>query len=280
MSATTVSTNRFQIAPAHFALLGAATVASAGFAALHAPGHLAISAVAPVLAVMVAAFSSSLAGFAFSAIAGAFLFHLLPNPLEVVQIIMLCSVANQGLAVWSVRRNIDVPAMLPFLIPGLMGVPIGVYLLLHLNTGLYLQALGLGLAVWAIYQMVRKPVVRADASMLGDVYFGYVAGILGGFCGFAGAMISIRTGLKGWDKNRQRGVFQPCIFILQIAALVCIAVMRPQGSAALNLESLAYLPGSLLGTFLGLGVFKLMTDRQFFLVLNATLLVSGIALAV
>ncbi len=120
--------------------------------------------------------------------------------------------------------------------------------------------------------MLRNP------TLLGDVYFGTLAGILGGFCGFAGAMISVRCGLRGWDKNRQRGVFQPCIFVLQILALLCIAGMRPHGAPGLTLESLSYLPGSLLGTFLGLGVFRLLSDRQFSLVLNATLLVSGIAL--
>ncbi len=151
MPRASATTSRLVLSPSHLALLGLATLASAGFAALHTPSHLSLGATAPVLAVVIAAFASSIAGFAFAAMAGAFLFHLLPDPLQVVQIIMLCSIANQALAIWSIRRSIDIPALLPFLIPACAGVPIGAYLLVHLQTGIYLQILGVGLAAWAIY---------------------------------------------------------------------------------------------------------------------------------
>ncbi len=64
MSVVTLSTRRFQIAPAQFALLGAATLASVGFAAAHAPGPISMGAAAPVLAVAVAvaAFASTWPG--------------------------------------------------------------------------------------------------------------------------------------------------------------------------------------------------------------------------
>src|SRR6185312_8876053 len=62
--------------------------------------------VLPLFAVFAAAWASSIAGFAFSAICGAFLFHILGNPVEVVEIMLLCSIANQGFSVYLMWRDI------------------------------------------------------------------------------------------------------------------------------------------------------------------------------
>lgn len=48
---------------------------------------------ADLAAVFVASTLSSIAGFAFSAICGAMLFHLLPRPVDIVQIMIVCSIA-------------------------------------------------------------------------------------------------------------------------------------------------------------------------------------------
>ena len=49
---------------------------------------------------------SGLAGFAFSAVAGAILLHVLP-PMEAVPLMMACSVGVQAANLWALRRNIQ-----------------------------------------------------------------------------------------------------------------------------------------------------------------------------
>jgi hypothetical protein len=51
------------------------------------------------LAILAASLVSSIAGFAFSAICGAMLFHLIDDPVRAVQIMMICSVGGQSLVV-------------------------------------------------------------------------------------------------------------------------------------------------------------------------------------
>jgi uncharacterized membrane protein YfcA len=82
-------------------------------------------------AVFVAAMVSSVAGFAFSAICGAMLFHLVSDPVDAVQIMMVCSLGGQALITWSLRRAICWRALAVFGIGALVGLPIGIYLLLH-----------------------------------------------------------------------------------------------------------------------------------------------------
>jgi hypothetical protein len=43
---------------------------------------------------------------AFSATCDAMLCHLLRDPIHVVGILIVCSIAGQGMTVWSVRRDI------------------------------------------------------------------------------------------------------------------------------------------------------------------------------
>ncbi|HEY7578053.1 MAG TPA: hypothetical protein VH855_10690, partial [Acetobacteraceae bacterium] len=66
-------------------------------------------------AVFAASLLSSLAGFAFSALCGAMLFQFRHDPVTVVQIMLLCSLANQSLSVWMLRRDVEWRRLRPFL---------------------------------------------------------------------------------------------------------------------------------------------------------------------
>src|SRR5262249_27891405 len=79
------------------------------------PQALAGSAV-PMLAVLLASTVSSIAGFAFSALCGALLFHLMENPAYTVQVMIVCSIAIQSLSVAALWRSIDWRSLPMFLI--------------------------------------------------------------------------------------------------------------------------------------------------------------------
>ncbi len=58
--------------------------------------------------------------------------------------------------------------------------------------------------------------------------------------------------------------------------------MRPSSpvQAQLDWKVFAFIPAALLGAWLGLCIFKRLSDRQFELVVNALLIVSGIGLVI
>jgi uncharacterized membrane protein YfcA len=64
--------------------------------------------------------------------------------------------------------------------------------------------------------------------------------------------------------------------------LLAIYLMRPpsQVQASLDWKALAFVPAALLGAWFGLRIFKRLSDRQFELVVNALLIVSGIGLMI
>lgn len=235
---------------------------------------------ATLIAIFLASTVSSIAGFAFSALCGALLFHLMDSPVYAVQVMIVCSIAIQLLSVAALWRSIDWRNLLIFLTGGVLGVPTGVYLLLHLATGAYRDVIGGLLIAYGGYLLLRWPVRSLRGGPLSDACAGFLGGVTGGLAGFPGAFVTIWCGLKGWDKARQRGVYQPFILGMQPVTLAVIHLMRPPSSTATQLDwkALAFVPAALLGAWFGLRIFKRLSDRQFEVVVNALLILSGIGL--
>ena len=76
---------------------------------------------------------SGLAGFAFSAVAGAILLHVF-QPLEAVPLMMACSVGVQAASLLALRKTVQWKESLVLIIGGILGVPIAVYLLQNTDT--------------------------------------------------------------------------------------------------------------------------------------------------
>jgi hypothetical protein len=104
--------------------------------------------------------------------------------------------------------------------------------------------------------------------------------ILGGLAAIPGAPVSIWCATKGWDKTRQRALYQPFIMFMQIVALLAIPAMLAGGSAKVGFPSMVYLyvPAGLIGTVIGFAWFRQMTGRQFHIAVNLLLAVSGAGL--
>jgi uncharacterized protein len=236
-------------------------------------------AAASLVAVFLASIVSSIAGFAFSALCGALLFHLM-NAVHAVQVMIVCSIAIQLFGVAALWRSIDWRSLPVFMIGGVLGVPAGAYLLLHLQAAAYRDVIGGLLVVYGGgYLLLRPPTLTVRSGMLADACVGFLSGLTGGIAGFPGAFVTIWCGFKGWDKERQRGVYQPFILAMQPVALLAIGLMRPAapGGGAPDLKMLVFVPAALLGAWFGLRVFRRLSERQFCVAVNALLIVSGIA---
>jgi uncharacterized membrane protein YfcA len=235
-----------------------------------------------LIAILVASAASSIAGFAFSAMCGALLFHLMDDPVYAVQVMIVCSISMQMLSVAALWRSIDWRALPIFLVGGMLGVPAGVWLLLHLSSGVYRDVIGALLVVYGCYMLLRWPTGALRTGPIADVGAGFLGGFTGGLAGFPGAFVTIWCGLKGWDKERQRGLYQPFILCMQPISLIAIHLMRPASSTAAQLDwnALAFVPAALLGTWYGLRIFRRLSDRQFQIAVNLLLVAAGAGLMV
>jgi uncharacterized membrane protein YfcA len=215
-------------------------------------------------------------------LSGALLFHLMDSPIYAVQVMIVCSIAVQFLSVATLWRSIDWLSLPVFFAGGVLGVPAGVYMLLHLPTNAYRDVIGTLLIAYGAYLLLRWPTRPLRVGQTWDAAVGFLGGVTGGVAGFPGASVTIWCGLKGWDKARQRGVYQPFILSMQPISLAFIYLMRPSSLSAtqLDLKTLAFVPAALLGAWFGLRIFKRLSDRQFEKAVDTLLIVSGIGLIV
>ncbi len=256
----------------------ALVVAQAALLSLHGDQRTGIA----LMAILLASAAASIAGFAFSAICGALLFHLIDSPVYVVQVMIVCSIAMQSFSVAALWQSIDWRALPVFLVAGVAGVPVGAWLLLHLPTGVYREIIGGLLVAYGCYMLLRWRTRTLRAGPLADVGAGFLGGFTGGLAGFPGAFVTIWCGLKGWDKARQRGVYQPFILCMQPVGLIAIHLMRPVSSTAAQLDwnSLGFIPAALLGAWFGLRIFRRLSDKQFQIAVNLLLVMAGAGLVI
>src|SRR4029077_7445664 len=105
-------------------LLKAALNSLGHTAPIQMPFDLALFVAATFLAALVA----GVAGFAFGLVAAAVWLHVL-TPLQTTTLIVAFGLILQGYAVWKMRRARRLSRLLPFVLGGVIGIPVGVELL-------------------------------------------------------------------------------------------------------------------------------------------------------
>jgi uncharacterized membrane protein YfcA len=223
---------------------------------------------------------SGLVGFAFSAVAGGILVHIL-RPSDAVPLMMVCSIGVQGASLLFLRHKMEWRGSMMFIVGGAFGILPGLYLLFHLDTATLRVGFGLFLAIYSGFMVLRPTGChsRKMGGCLHDVAVGFAGGLIGSVTAMPGALPTIWCQLRGLSKDQQRGLVQPFIAFMQIIALALL-VSRGKFSAN-SFQILAIsLPALAAGTALGFALFGRVNETHFRRVVCAVLLVSGFALVV
>jgi uncharacterized membrane protein YfcA len=269
--------------------------------------------------VFLGAIVQGLAGFAFSAVAGALLLHVRP-PTEAVPLMMVCSVIVQLATLAMLRRTMQWRGSAALIGGGAIGLLPALYLLHHVNTFSFRIGFGLFIAGYAAYMSLRcsgyqiatfagmrgllrpepiaAPALRADSLRLSpppapaaldsvvprlrkwsDTALGFASGLVGGLTAMPGALPTIWCDLRGLPKDQQRGLVQPFIATMQCIALLLLLSHRDIPVRVMT-DMLITLPALALGSAVGTMLFMRVDDLLFKRVVLATLFVAGLALAI
>jgi uncharacterized protein len=230
-------------------------------------------------AVFAGAFVSGLAGFAFSAVAGAILLRIF-QPLEAVPLMMACSIGVQGANLWALRRNIQWGASLVLIAGGVLGIPIAIYLLQNTNTYVLRTSFGIIVSLYAAYMLFRPALARASGTAGRHLIalIGFGGGLIGGLTAMPGAVPTIWCDMRGMPKGDQRGLVQPFIAIMQLFALALL-LGHHSLSTKVVVDLAISLPALLAGTLLGIVAFRNINEVGFRRTILVVLLFSGASLA-
>jgi uncharacterized membrane protein YfcA len=230
-----------------------------------------------LLATFAAALVAGLAGFAFGLVAAAAWLHVL-TPLQTASLIIAFGLIVQGVAVWKLRHALQWRRLWPFLLGGVLGVPLGVALLSYANPDHMRAGIGTLLIAYSIYALARpklQPVLAGGAPA--DAGVGLLNGILGGATGLAGIIVTIWCGVRGWPKDVQRTVFQPTGVAIFAMSAIVLGVNGAVNADTVRLFLIG-LPVLLAGTWLGLRLYGRVDEAGFRKLVLALLLISGAAL--
>ncbi|MEX3015723.1 sulfite exporter TauE/SafE family protein [Gymnodinialimonas hymeniacidonis] len=199
------------------------------------------------------------------------------DPVTAVAIVALMSVVAGIQGLWVVRHAIlDHPnRLLRFALPGLVGVPIGVWLLSGLDTSVLRLGVAAFLILYGSYFAFRKalPAFSRPTPVL-DSLIGGIGGLLGGAAGMSGALPSMWMSLRPWTKFETRAVLQPFNMVMLVTTVVLLYLRGGYDSA---LPALAItIPGGLLAAQVGIFVFKRLSDTGFRRILILLCLAMGI----
>ncbi len=216
------------------------------------------------------------AGFAFGLAASSIWLHRI-DPVHSTILISACGVLLHLTTIWPQRRHIEIGKLWPFVVGGIVGIPIGVRLLIFTDAGLMKTVLGVFLLVFGTYALLapKLPVVRIGGRVV-DGSIGFIGGILAGIGGYSGVLPTIWTQLRGWPKETARAVYQPYVIIIQAITLVGLVWVTLDRAGVIMF--LAVLPPVFLGTWIGWRLYGKLNDLRFRQGLAVLLIASGATL--
>ncbi|HSO62741.1 MAG TPA: sulfite exporter TauE/SafE family protein [Desulfobacterales bacterium] len=232
-----------------------------------------------VLGALCGGFVTGLAGFGTGLTALAFWLHVV-NPVVAAALVAACSVVGQAQSLFTVRRAITWRRVWPFMAGGVIGVPVGVASLRWIDPQTLKVFLGLLLICYTGVMLgVRRYPTIAWGGKVADGVIGFGGGALGGVAGLSGPLPTIWCGLRGWNADAQRAVYQP--FNLTILAIaLCAHILL--GNVTEQVWRLIFMciPATILGAYLGIRMYGRVNDQQFRVLVLWLLLISGIVLTV
>ncbi|SHM04311.1 hypothetical protein SAMN05444389_10394 [Paracoccus solventivorans] len=225
-------------------------------------------------------FINGLAGFGTALLALGLWLQIMPAQ-QAVAVVVVMSVVSGLQGLWVIRGEIRAqPGRLSrFLLPGLVGLPMGVTLLGMVSVlALKLAIAGFMVAYGGFFSLRRSlPRFQRPTPVL-DAGIGFMGGVLGGAASLSGALPTMWCAMRPWPKGETRAVLQPYnVGILGVAVLL-FALQGIYDRETLLLVGLA-LPGTLIGAQFGIALFHRLSDAQFRRLLILVMFGSGLALA-
>lgn len=229
------------------------------------------------LGAVAAGFVQGLSGFAFGMVAMSFWAWAL-EPRLAATLTVFGALTGQILAAISVRRGFDLKLLLPFIAGGLLGIPMGVMLLPHLDMTWFKAILGGMLVLWCPAMLLSRHLPKVSAGgRLADGIVGLAGGVLGGIGGFTGTVPTLWCTLRGYPKDTQRTVIQNfnlSMLLVTMGTYLATGIVTRDMLPLFAIVAPAMLIPTLLGTRLYLGI----SEARFRQLVLSLLTVSGATL--
>ncbi|MDY3331988.1 MAG: sulfite exporter TauE/SafE family protein [Pelistega sp.] len=232
-----------------------------------------------ILGALVAGFSQGLSGFGFGLVAMSFWAWVIDPKLAAV-LSVAGGLTGQIVAAFTVRRGFNLKLILPFILGGLCGIPIGVYLLPLLDIYKFKTVLGTFLILWCPFMLFADRIPKiTQTHRIFDGIAGLGGGIMGGLGGFTGTLPTLWCTLRGFDRDTQRSIIQNFNFAMLVVIFISYiakGVIVPEMISTILIVSPIVVMTSYIGTRMYLGI----SQQRFRQIILTLLTFSGLTMLI
>lgn len=205
--------------------------------------------------------ASGLTGFGFGLTSLPLWAHVLA-PAVASPLVIVCSVVGQVQTMPKIWHAVDFRRLAPYVIFGVVGVPVGVMLLPHISPSAFRIALGAFVVVACGTLLWLRIARRRESTRAGDALVGLTGGVLGGITGLSGIPATIWAELHGWGKDERRAIFQGYNLAILLLALAG-HVLAGSFTAEVLRQLLIAIPSTIVGVWAGRKLYDRVDARRF-----------------
>ena len=230
-----------------------------------------------VLGAFSGGFVSGLCGFGTGLAAMPFFLHAV-NPVVAAQLAAICAVMGHIKTLGTVRGSLSWHHVGPITVAGLLGVPIGVWLLPSVPPVVFKFGVGCLLISFCIFILVLPATWRFQTRYRGaEVVAGFLGGFMGGLVGLPGPLATMWGTVQNWSRHDKRAMYQ--VFNLSTLTLMLVAsAVAGQMTQTFLVAAAISVPGTIAGSICGAWMYRRVDDRRYDRIVLSILMLAGLTL--
>lgn len=200
------------------------------------------------------------------------------EPMLAAQLVSAASIAGHITTLPAIWHAIDWRRVAPMLCAGLLGVPVGLWLLPMISLPTFKATIGTVLVVYCTLMLFAAGRVQLAWGGRGaEAVIGLLGGVLGGMAGLSGPLPTVWAALKGWPKEQRRVFFQAFNMTI-LSVMLLLSLLQGLIGWRLLVVLAAALPGTIAGARLGSLLYRRLDDRRYDRIVLFLLLLSGLGM--
>ena len=223
---------------------------------------------------MLAGFVQGLSGFGFGIVAMSIWAWVFEPHLAAIMTVF-GALIGQLFSFITMRTHISMKVVLPFLLGGAVGVPLGVVALPRIDATVFKAIVGVTLLIWCSVMLLSKRLPRVKKTHpIADGLVGVVGGFMSGLGGLPGVAPTLWGALRGFDKYLQRSIIQH-FNLSTLATAMGAFIINGSITSDMYPRFAVVAPALLLPSFIGGKIFVGLSEMAFRRVVLTLLTVSG-----
>ena len=224
------------------------------------------------------AFVQGATGFGSGLLINAFWLHIM-EPTHAIPLNVVTSLFISGVPIYKLRKKLDFSKLKQFAIFGVVGIPIGMYLLVISDPSKLKFSIGILLVIYALLMLkISSFSINVNNKSMNNLV-GFISGVIGGLTALLGIIPVAWFSVQRLPKNTKRGTYEPFIFITSIAAIISFAFAGLY-KIEMIFDLLKIIPALLVGSWLGIKIYNKINDNLFRKVVLGLILLSGLFLVI